>query len=247
MSGARKTFTFNGVNSSTYNLWINGAGVYNSAEPDLEYVPIPGRNGDLIYDNNRFHNVEIAYSPVFAPSSFRQNFMDFKAWLLSLRGYYRLRDDYNTDYYRMASVNQAMIVNLIDWPNDAGQFDLIFNCKPQLYLLSGDSYTMYYDSDSPITLNNPTKFNALPILRVWGTGTVTVGDVSFNILDNPYASDSGVYIDSEAQECYNDSTQLNLNQYVEIEDFPYLKPGNNTITLGEGIDMIDIKPRWWTI
>lgn len=244
MSGARKTFRFGGVDSSTYNLWINGGGVFNSAEPDLEYISIPGRNGDLIYNNNRYHNIEISYSPVYCPSNFKENLKNFISAIRALKGYQMLFDDYHTGEFRMASFAEAINVRYIDWENDAGEFDLVFNCKPQIYLNSGNMVYTY--SSSPITLTNPTLCIARPRICVYGAGTVTVGSMSFTITT---ASSSGTCVDSEMQDCYAGMNgSANLNQNVEIGDyFPTLSAGNTTITFGDGISMIQIEPRWWRL
>lgn len=236
-----KTFTFNGVSSDSFEYFINGAGVFNSPEPDLEYVSVPGRNGDLIYDNKRFNNIEVSYSPVFTLQNFRATSKAFQAWLLSHKGYFRLEDDYQPLYYRMASIKDAIPVTDIAWTNDAGAMEVIFNCKPQLYLVSGDD-AVEFTADGTIT--NPTKFAAKPLIRVYGTGSLTVGDVTMTIGASSYAY---IDIDCELMDCYYGS--YNANQYVTIGDyFPTLAPGSNNIVLTDNtITKAEVTPRWWTI
>ena len=79
----RKTFTFNGRNSSEFGLFITGAAVHDGAAYDYEFVEVPGRNGDLILDNGRFHNIEIRY-PAFVVDPAQMPAI--RAWLLSARG-----------------------------------------------------------------------------------------------------------------------------------------------------------------
>lgn len=129
----RKTFTFNGHNSAEFGLFITGAAVYDAPQYDYDFVSIPGRSGDLILDNGRFHNLEVRY-PAFVvdPSQMAA----IRAWLLGARGYQRLTDDYNPDEYRMA----VYAVGLEGDPfnQKAVNFDIVFNCKPQRYALEAE-------------------------------------------------------------------------------------------------------------
>lgn len=233
-------FIFDGVSTLDYGMLINGSGVFESPEPDLEYVQIPGRNGNLIYDNNRFENIDVSYSPVFAVRDFRARAKAFQAWLLSHRGYYRLEDSYQPDYFRMASVREAIEVQDIAWVNNAGALSVTFDCKPQLYLKSGETVTTLTASGS---VTNPTAYTALPLLNVYGTGTLTVGSVSIVIESHSYTY---AVIDCETQDCYYGAN--NLNPKITIGDyFPTFPSGSTTITLGDGITKVEITPRWWTI
>lgn len=54
-------------------------------------------------------------------------------------------------------------------------------------------------------------------------------------------------IDSDIQDCYSDYS--NANQYVQFQsnDFPVLEPGVTGITLGAGLESIEITPRWFRL
>ena len=235
-----KTFTFDNTQSSSYGLYINGRGVYDSPEPDLEYVTVPGRSGDLVYDNKRFRNTDVTYPACFMLANFKTNFKSLQAFLLKHKGYYKLTDDYEPNYFRMASIDKAIKLKDIDWVYDAGSFDLTFNCKPQRFLVSGETETDYTASSN--TINNPTNFASKPILKVYGTGTVTFGGVTITIAAHSY---SYIEIDCELMDCYYQSN--NCNQYVTVGNyFPEFAPGNNTLAIS-GPSKVTVKPRWWTV
>ena len=235
-----KTFTFDNTTSSSYGLYINGRGVYDSPEPDLEYVTVPGRSGDLVYDNKRFNNIEVTYPACFMLTNFTSNFKSLQAFLLKHKGYYKLTDDYEPNYFRMASVAEAIKLKDIDWVYNAGSFDLTFNCKPQRFLVSGETETDYTASSN--TINNPTNFASKPLLKVYGTGTVTLGSVTLTISAHSYAY---IEIDCELMDCYYQGN--NANQYVTIGPFfPEFAPGENTLVI-DGPTMVTVKPRWWTV
>lgn len=134
--GVRKSLNFGGINSADYGVWITGSGTFSSPERDVEYVSVPGRNGDLIIDNNRWNNIEVTY-PANIPNGFDAKIQAFRAAMGRKRGYQRLEDDYHLDEYRMASFTLGIQPETIPL-NRGGEFDLVFNCKPQRFLKSGD-------------------------------------------------------------------------------------------------------------
>lgn len=254
----RKTFKFDVFYSSYFGLYINGAGVYNSPEKDLEYVSIPGRSGDLIYDNKRLKNIEITYPACFMLNNFATNFSNLKNALHSYKGYFRLSDDYNPGYFRLASLAEEIDVSKIDWVDGAGSFDLKFNCKPQLFKSSAYKYAF----GGEVTVRNgesTTIMNELaielpngaiiykagrpasPTIRAYGSGSFTINDVTVTIAAH---SQSYIDIDCELMDCFIGST--NMNQYVTLSKFPILDKRSNTVSVS-GLTQIDVWPCLWKI
>ena len=251
----RKTFTFDNILSSDFGVYINGAGAYNSPEPDLEYISVPGRSGDLIYDNNRLRNIELVYPACFMLENFATNFQLLKTFLLTHKGYYRLTDDYHPGYFRMASIDQGIDVDQIDWVNGAGSFDLRFNCKPQLFLASS------FSNDGKVTVNNGSSetiwnyiyiphggvlvikpgFPAKPLIRAYGAGSFTINNVTVTISAHSYAY---IDIDCELMDCYYQSN--NANQYVTLTKYPVLDKYSNSVSVS-GLTKIEVWPHLWTV
>lgn len=245
---AKKTFTFDNKSSADFGLFINGRGVFDSPEPDLEYVSIPGRSGDLIYDNNRFHNIEVTYPACFMLNGFRENFKALQAFLLSHKGYFRLEDDYLPDHFRMASVQKPISLSDIDWVYDAGSCDLEFNCKPQLYLKSGD---VFYNHTQVEFYKNPTNFQAMPLFKAVGYGNFTIQYIGNSDYNTSVVIEENnleyIMIDCELMDCYGPNGE-NANQYVSFSGHKpiTLLPGNHAMTIS-GTMMLTVKPRWWTV
>ena len=231
-------FTFNGKSSLDYEVVISGGGTFKSPNRDVESISVPGRNGDLHIDNERFNNVEITY-PAFIVKAFKENFSAFKAFLLSQRGYKRLEDTYHPDYYRLACFKSAVEPDMTT-RNLSGSFNVTFDCDPRCFLKSGEK-TIYVTSSS-MTVKNPTQFNALPKIMAYGTGTITINGISIVV------NSANVYtdIDCELQEAYKGSTSCNDNITLSNGIFPYLSPGLNTISY-TGFSSLTITPRYWTI
>ena len=163
--------TFNGRDSKDFGVYISGSGTFDAPKRDTEAVAVPGRNGVLLFDNGRYENLTITY-PAFISQDFAENFDAFKAFMLSQSGYHRLEDTYHPDEYRLASY-EGPLAPEVGAINRYGHFDIVFNCKPQRYLKSGETaVTVARDA----TITNPTLFDASPLLEVYGYGDITLGN-----------------------------------------------------------------------
>lgn len=166
-----KALKFDGVSSRTYGVYITGEAVYNAPERDVEMITIPGRNGAFALDNGRFENIEVSYpAGIFADTEadFRQAISDFRNFLCSRKGYVRLQDEYNPEEYRMAVYKSGLNVDPAAFQR-AGEFTITFDCKPQRWLVSGETEVAV---DSGDTITNPTLFESSPLLEVTGYGTI---------------------------------------------------------------------------
>ena len=117
-----------------------------------------------------------------------------------------------------------------------------FSVMPQRFLNSGEKAKTLTSSGK---ITNPTAQEAKPLLRVYGTGTFSIGPTSMQIT----AANTYTDIDCDICECYRDTMADNRNASVKLLSggFPVLHEGDNGITLGSGISRIIITPRWWKI
>lgn len=234
----RNFFVFDGVDSRDFGAYISGQGTFNSPARVYESQPIPGRNGEIVVSANRLENVELTY-PAYVYTDFRRNLRKLRSFLLSRVGYCRLEDTYQPGEYRMALFRDALEVD-VTARNDAGRFDVTFFCKPQRFLLSGEETQVFTAAGS---IYNPTMFDARPLIRVYGTGEVGLGNGTITIT----AADGYTDLDCDVMEAYKGTA--NKNQYVQLSslDFPVLPPGETGIALGSGITRVEIIPRWWEV
>ena len=179
-----KSFTFDGESSADYGVQILGEGVFNAPERAVEMVTVPGRNGAIALDQGYWENALVTYPATLiasSPEEFAQAMSDFRNMLCSKRGYCKLTDDYHPDEYRM-----AMFVNDIEVDEKVlmtGEFDITFNCKPQRWLANGASPVAITDGQS---LNNPTQYDASPLLAVDGYGTISFNGYDIEIASGDY-------------------------------------------------------------
>lgn len=229
---------FDGTSTQTYGVFLISNGVYNAPEREFERISIPGRNGDLLIDNGRYSNFELEYDAIIY-NDFNTNLSNLKNIFMSKTGYCRLEDTFYPDEFRMAKYSGAFEMESVR-PGDIGHFILRFDCKPQRFLKSGETTTEFRSNG---TITNPTRMTALPLVRVYGTGQLSIGGNTIRINTNSSYTD----IDCDIQDAFRGSTNCNGNIELSSGKFFQLKPGSNSVSLGSGITKVAITPRWWRL
>jgi len=231
-------FIYAGVSCRDFGIWSNGHKTAKTPVRDVSKVEVPGRSGDLIIDNGRYKNTTQTYN-CFANRDFLKCFQRFRSFVLSKTGYQRLEDSYAPDEYRMAAVVDTFDPEIITRLRD-GSFTITFDCKPQRYLKVGENeYTFTSDG----FLVNPEFCDALPLIKVSGTGTLSIGDSVITISSNP----GTITIDSDIMDVYSGTTNCNSCVAFSNHEFPKLGPGVNGVEIGSGITSLLIVPRWWRL
>ena len=229
-------FTFAGTDSRTFNVLAFDDNTFNAPARIYTQLDVPARNGALIMDGKSYPNVEHSYNCVIH-ENFTSNLQDIRNFLLSKVGYQRLEDSMHPDEFYLAYYADDF-VTMMKPERDMGHFTVTFTRKPQRFLKSGET-AVTLNANGSIT--NPTLFDSKPLLRVYGTGRVGIGDNSILITDcNEYTD-----IDCEMMEAYKGTTSCNAYVQIQNNDFPVLHPGANGITLGTGITSVIITPRWY--
>lgn len=238
---------FNGISSDDIGLIVQTIPSYSFPEKEYDKVHIPGKNGDLIVNKGSYKNVEkkYAFAKVFKPGDrFVSSAEAIVAWLSSAEGYARLEDSYEPDYYRMAMFKDEGELN--NYYDMATVLDVTFECKPQRWLISGEKEITVTSGD---TITNPTKFDAMPIIKIKTipnqNSIINLGDFILTVLSFNESKD--IIIDCENMECYSGNTLYNSSLQLNTNDFPVLKKASTTTITYENITELKIIPRWWTL
>lgn len=235
--GIRGKFTFGGVSSDALGLIIS-CPVYPIPERDEEQVEIPGRNGSLLFDNNRYKNVTITYDCLI--KDYVKNGNAVRALLASKTGYQRLEDSYRPDIYRIARLSGQMQPTPGPHKRTA-EISISFDCIPQCYIKAGETPITVKNGD---TIYNGYPFAAAPLIRVYGYGNLYIGHALVTISK---FSDSYIDIDCNTMDAFCGANNLNSSITLAEDSFPRLLPGTNGIKTDDTITKITITPRWWTL
>ena len=205
-----------------------------------ETVQIPGRNGDLIYMQDAFENYEQPYAIYISAERIKipNAAISVSQWLNAPKGYQRLEDSYEPEFFRMACyTGPTDIENIL---NRFGRAQINFKCKPQRFARTGEYPKTFTKAE---VILNPFAFPALPLIKVYGNGSgvLQVGTYAVKFLElNEYT-----VLDCEMQNAYKGSK--NKNNTIYAPEFPRLEPGETHISWTGGIEKIEIAPRWWTL
>lgn len=231
-------FTFDGVKSSDYGVWINGGGTYNAPARRYKEYTVPGRNGSLTIDEGAFEEIDHTYE-AFIKDAFSTNIEDFRNQLMARSGYVRLTDSYHTDEFYRAKYMRGLDVDVAPG-GVAGKFDLKFSRDPRRFLVSGETAATVASGGS---VTNPTLYASRPLIRVIGYGSLLVGSDTVTIANGfPY-----IDIDCDTQDCYYGTENANQLVTFQNNDFPTLSPGSTRISYTSTITSVRITPRWYRI
>ena len=243
--------------SLDYGIVVENPPDYYWPERKNTHNSIKGRNGDILYDPERYENATKTYSVAvhtgvnFVDAS--KNLSEFLHRYDGYADYIRLEDSFEPDVYMMGIYEESNSVNnILDM---AGKTKIAFNCKPQKFLLSGDRRIDIMTSG--YTIINPTDHPALPKIEILGYGEIQfVGYPDKRILGDfaeqkqvdliIHKNYNVIKIDCETFDIVNASGG-NMSNNVTLLRRIFLYPGENTITWSGNIQKISIIPRWWRV
>lgn len=263
-------FVFGAFDTRTLGVTVVPGDLEQAPAREFQVIPTPGRNGDILVDNQKYPNVERTYW-VMIRSNFATVYRQLRSALLSVTGYARLTDTWNPDEFYEAYVS-AELQPTISRNRDQGTVLVTFSRKPQRFLVSGEEHIALSASGKIIT--NPTPFETRPLIHL-GVKDGSVGSFTRVININTYyiyivhpsgmnAFDGAtqVDIDTAARTVTTDGLTPDITAYVAIaagstnpfiyaKDFPTFKPGRNVVNiLDTGLfdyETSYVVSRWYTI
>lgn len=234
-------FMFNGHTSSEFGICIEKTPSLDRPKRQHNVYKVPGRNGEIVEMLNAFDNVDKEYEIWAANDYYSDSTKDMcsiSEWLYSADGYCRLEDDFEPDIFRLAYfVGPMDVENLL---NLYGRTKVEFNCRPERFYKSGEQTLTLSNGD---TIYNESKFTAKPLIKITGSGNVSIGIGSHTMYVTGLTD--YIYIDSDNMEAYRQSAE-NKNNTISGE-FPVIDSGYQVVHTTGTVTNIEITPRWYTI
>lgn len=256
-------FTFDGVKSCDYGVWISGEATFNAPERDVNVVEIPGRNGTLTLDNGRWKNVKVTY-PCYMSGDFMSGFDAFKNAILPKYGYLQLSDTYHTNGYRMARIYGGIQPKTGPY-NKSAKFDITFDCWPQFYLkpagalypdsvsITGGSGTISNIPTASYSKPNVVLYVASPTSYVNKSGSITVGDQTITFTNLPYRSTWGTAVSINCEKktitARINAVTTDVSEYFELTtgDWFSIVPPSTAVSYTGNVQNLLIQPYWWQL
>lgn len=232
--------TFAGRASYEFGVLISGEGTYNAPERNVTMQEIAGKNGAVMFDHGNFKNMTVKY-PAFIRENLPDKARDFLNYMGSFKTYQRLEDTLNPYEFRLARFITNPAITTHGYKNRGGKFTLEFDCKPQRFLKDGET-PISYTANGKIL--NRTLYDAMPFLRIYGTGngTVSIADTTITLT----GIDTYIDIDCELMDAFKNG--VNQNSKVAFsDDFVTIPSGEHGISFTGSVTGVDVTPRWWII
>ena len=222
-------FTFKNISSKDY-LGITKLPSIFKAEKDINFIEIEGRDGVLTQDLGSYRSVIKTVECIITDLTQ----IDYICSWLSGGGEVIFSNE-PTRKYRATIKNKIEFTQLVS-THDYHEFIIQFDCQPHGYSTDNSVITL---TTSPQTIVNSGSANSKPVIKVFGTGAITL-TINGNVVSLTNVSEY-VTLDSEMMDCYK-GTQL-MNNYMS-GDFPELIPGNNIISWVGIVNLIEIIPNF---
>lgn len=224
----------NNINSNDLGLIIENTPEIPTTNFNYDEIEIDG--GENLTIRSGFSDVEfkIDFTYFAEPEEYLMKKQRIDSWLLGNVNKYLI---YSLDDFSAYKVKKVAIDNTTTTSRYVRHFTATFTCAGLKYLSSGLKPLIL--TSSGVELNNFGSYEANPIIKIYGTGTitVTVNGKSFTVKN----ISNYVVIDSELKECYKDGTNMGKNM---TGDYPILSIGKNVISWTGAVSKIELTPRW---
>ena len=227
-------FKWNGESCLDYGIYVAELPPPTIPAERVTHTNVPGRagslttlEGDYVYEDAVLSCSCIIADPTKIPA--------IAGWL---RGSGTVTfADRDGGFYYATIANQIPFEKILRG-NPHRSFTINFRCKPFWYMDAPQAVTFDATASTGI-ITNPGNVPSEPIIRITGTGEITlmIGSDMIELSD----MDGEITIDSRLQEAYSDETSLNSRMSGE---FPVLAPGHNAIAWTGEVTAITFEPNW---
>ena len=214
-----------------YGIVINVLPPETVPESDIEEIEITGRDGTLTIDNNAKKSYTLPMECTLLDFT---RIDEIKAWLGGNSG--DLIFNWQNTYKYEARLNNK--IDIAQSLEVLGEFQLIWKVQPYKKNIDNSIITLIATG----TILNSGSANSKPIIKVFGTGAITL-TVNGNIVNLTNIVDY-VTVDSDLADCYKETQLMNNDMSGE---FPILTPGNNTISWTGAVTKLEITPNFRSI
>ena len=238
-------FILNGISSEEFACVIQDRPEIETPRRKVEFKSAYGQSEEMPFDEEAYENTEmelICYVEGSENRSASDNRELIQDWFDSGR---------YMDFIPYFDPNKVYKVMTIDPPKfspkvfmDEGQpFEVTLTIKPYKFYLPDRSLELI----SAGAIFNPTSKTALPVIKIFGTGdvTLTVNGLPF-VIKNIVGS---IVLDCNLGLAYREvgETMYNENDKIYTRTYPFLKVGSNTISWTGTVTKVEIEPRWRTL
>lgn len=213
-----------------------------SPERDIEFIEVPGADGEMAIDNGRYKCTEKSFPCKIFPPKGKSLFdisNEINEWLSTDFCWSPLYFTDYPDYYFMAMSYQSRDLQQII--STFGSATLTFKLDPYKYRKDGDVVKTIKNG---CFLYNSEAQTAKPIIDIDGSGDILIRITNGETTQTMQLKgvSNGITLDCEAEEAFYITTSMSEKVY----SYPFLKllPGKNVISWTGNVTAFKVTPRW---
>lgn len=232
-----------------YNIFFNDSsildlGIYAVkrpnipiAERNIEEKELKGRDGSLTTDYKTYKNISIDIEFNFIEVKYYyEKVRIINKWLNNIIDN-KIRFTDNPEYFY--KVKYTLYKDIVRTYKVKGSFVVSFICEPFQYTDCGQDEIVVSNNSF---LDNPSYIEAKPIIKLLGTGIVTIYINSKPLIIN---LGQNITIDCELREAYKIINGIKENLSTTLKGkWPVLESGENTVSYTGNITKLVIIPNW---
>ncbi|MFP5521278.1 hypothetical protein [Peptococcus simiae] len=234
-------FIYKGRSSREFGLRILNDMSLQVPEYDIEFVEIPGRDGDLALDNKRYKSVDRSFRCHLIPpkgQTLDQAVVAIAAWLSLQPGYHKLQWSGEPGYFWQAIYVQG--INIVESLRQFGAVELTFRCQPGKYLAIGEQWVNLPPGEK-ITLHNPGNLPAYPLWKAPAENGQAERRISITI----NRTEGITFVDAQGDISYDAGSHIFSGKADEViyRRLPFL-PAASAVELTARGGPVYMQPRW---
>jgi phage-related protein len=215
-------------NSKDKNIIVNRLPDDIKPERNVDVIEIPGREGFLTVDYGTYKSKVKTVEATLKNG----NVDDVIAWLTGENDVIFSSD--TSKKQKAVIINEIQLSRMLT--TKFKRFVINFRCQPYKEALENNILTL----TAPEVINNPGTSKGNPVIKIYGTGDITLTINGNNIY--LYNVVDYITVDSILQDSYKD-TVLKNNDML-LGEFPELLPGANAISWAGTVTKVEITPNW---
>lgn len=217
-------FIWNGISSDSMDVKVISLPPISLSQENINEIEVEGRDGNL--------TEKLGYKTTTKPVEADYLGEDKYSILNWLRGSGEVIFGNDENFYYKARINN--VIPLEEILKNMHNFPIEFRCQPFRYFISGKRKINI--TSSGIVLNNFGNKEALPYMKIYGSGNITVNINGRAFTISNLTNSIGII--SEIQECEEGKGNLMDGE------FPYFDIGKNTLTYSGNVTKIEVTPNW---
>lgn len=239
-------FKIKGINSIDHKIFIQERPEILTPKRKVDHKNVYGMSGTLPFDEEAYDNT-IMNLLCYVEGDTTKTSEDNRTLVYDIfdsGGYFEFIPYFDEKKIHRVMVEETPMFNGTYIHEEGQPFTVGLTVKPYKYYTESEKIIR----TTPGTITNPYSQETQPLIKVVGSGNVTLTFNGVNFVIQNLTTD--IWLDCEAMYAYRELSGGiidNQNSKIFTTLYPYLRKGNTVISWTGNVSRIEIEPRWRTL